>query len=268
MSRRAEQGKPHSPSRTWNCFCRRFSPTRALPPRLAFDPGPRRRYRARVRPTFRCLALDHDDTVVDSSPVIHYAAHVESLGVLRPGRAPVDLDGWFLKNFDPGISRYLREELGLSEDELAIEYAIWRRYATSIVPRFFPGILDALRDFRAAGGTIAAVSHSESDVIRKHYGAAAATPDAVYGWDSGEGRRKPHPWPIDDIRARFGFAPREVLVVDDLRPGVEMARAAGVPVAAAGWSHRLAPIERYMREHCLAYFESVADFREFLLPSG
>jgi len=43
---------------------------------------------------------------------------------------------------------------------------------------------------------------------------------------------------------------------------------ASAAVAAAGWSHRLAPIERYMREHCLAYFESVADFREFLLPSG
>ena len=223
-------------------------------------------------PPCRCLVLDHDDTVVDSSPVIHYAAHVESLHVLRPGLAPVDLDGWFLKNFDPGIGRYLQEELGLSDDEMTTEYSIWRRYATSIVPRFFPGILETLRDFRAARGTIVVVSHSESDVIRSHYAGAGAPPeampDAVYGWDSGEGRRKPEPWPVDDLRARFGFDPHEVLVLDDLKPGVEMARAAGVPVAAAGWAHRLAPIERYMREHCLAYFESVADFREFLLPSG
>ncbi|MBI5486719.1 MAG: HAD hydrolase-like protein [Deltaproteobacteria bacterium] len=221
---------------------------------------------------YRCLVIDHDDTVVDSSRVIHHAAHVESMRVLRPGVAPVDLDGWFLKNFEPGISRYLEEELGLGAEELKQEYAIWRRHSTTILPRFYPGVLDVLRDFRAAGGLLAVVSHSESDVIRSHYEAGGAPreamPNAIYGWESGDGRRKPAPWPIEDLRRRYGLAATDVLVVDDLKPGIDMAEAAGVPAAAAGWAHRLAPIERFMREHCVAYFETVGAFGEFVLGTG
>jgi hypothetical protein len=44
-----------------------------------------------------------------------------------------------------------------------------------------------------------------------------------------------------------------------------MAQAAGVPVAAAGWAHRIPKIERFMRAHCAVYFETVADFRLHVL---
>ena len=32
----------------------------------------------------KCLALDHDDTVVMSSPEIHYPSFVEAMRLLRP----------------------------------------------------------------------------------------------------------------------------------------------------------------------------------------
>ena len=55
---------------------------------------------------FRCLILDHDDTAVNSTAMIHHPSHLESMRVLRPQAPPIDLQGWFLKNFDPGIMQY------------------------------------------------------------------------------------------------------------------------------------------------------------------
>ncbi len=48
--------------------------------------------------------------------------------------------------------------------------------------------------------------------------------------------------------------------MDDLKPGVEMARAAGVPIAAAGWSHQIQEIKDYMLENCDLYFDTIDDF--------
>ena len=215
---------------------------------------------------FACLILDHDDTAVDSSATVHYPAHVEAMRVLRPGRPPVSLEGWFLKNFHPGIMPYLSEELGLNTEELAVEFEIWRSFTTRRTPRFYPGFLQALGEYRARGGRIAVISHSEPEVIRAHYRAAGPlVPDLVFGWDDEEEKRKPSPWPVRQALASLAIPGTQVLVLDDLKPGVLMAREAGVAVAGAGWAHRIPRIREYMQAHCLAYFETVEAFRDFLL---
>jgi phosphoglycolate phosphatase/pyrophosphatase PpaX len=186
--------------------------------------------------------------------------------VLRPGRPPVSLEGWFLKNFHPGIMPYLIEELGLTEEELAVEFEIWRSFTARGAPRFYPGFLQALGEYRQRGGKIAVISHSEPEVIRSHYRAAGPlVPDLVYGWHDEEEKRKPSPWPVRQALAGLGIPASQALVLDDLKPGVLMARRAGVAVAAAGWAHDIAEIRRYMRAHCLAYFQTVGAFRDFLL---
>ncbi len=218
---------------------------------------------------FKCLVLDHDDTAVTSTAAIHYPAHLKGMEVLRPGIPAIDLEGWYLKNFHPGVMEYLVGELGLSEQELEVEYRIWREFNTGAVADFFPGFLDALKGFREQGGIVTVVSHSERDVILKAYKSAAGNgdfmPDLVFGWDPEQSRRKPSPWPVEEILRRFGLEKRQVLVLDDLKPGVLMSQAAGVAVAGAGWAHRIPQIQSYMRRHCLAYFETVAEFREFIL---
>ncbi len=218
---------------------------------------------------YACLILDHDDTAVDSSSAVHYPAHVEAMRVLRPGRPPVSLEGWFLKNFHPGIMPYLVEELGLNAEELAVEFEIWRSFTTRRTPRFFPGFLQTLAEFRARGGKIAVISHSEPEVIRGHYRAAGSLlPDVVYGWDDEEQKRKPSPWPVRQTLQGLGLPAAQALVLDDLKPGVLMAREAGVPVAGAGWAHSIGQIRDYMRANCLAYFDTVEAFRDFLLADG
>lgn len=215
---------------------------------------------------YRCLILDHDDTAVNSSATIHHPAHLASMELLRPGRPRLSLDDWFRRNFHPGIMAFLRDEVGLTDQELAQEHAVWRRFTTSVTPSFYPGFLAALGAYRAAGGLVTVVSHSEADVIRAHYGDFAL--DAVHGWDDDPARRKPSAWPVEQILARFGLEPEQALVVDDLKPGVLMAQAAGVPCAAAGWGHRIPEIERYMRSSCVAYLESVEQLAAFVLQGA
>jgi beta-phosphoglucomutase-like phosphatase (HAD superfamily) len=215
---------------------------------------------------YRCILIDHDDTAVDSTSAIHYPAHLDALRALRPQRTPPTREEWLVLNFH-GIMEYLVGELGLTTEEQTIEFEIWRKWTTSTVPPFFPGFLELLGEYRDRGGKVAVISHSEADVIEAHYKAAAGSflPDLVFGWDHDPARRKPSPWPVNEALRAFGCPPEAALIVDDLKPGVLMAEATGVAFAAAGWSHRVAEIELYMREHCIAYCSRVEDLRGLLL---
>ena len=217
---------------------------------------------------YRLLLIDHDDTAVDSTAVVHYPAHLEALRVLRPGLPLPTIEQWWMANFDPGIMEHLVHVLGMDEAELAREFAIWRSFTESRVPPFFPGFRELLSAFRTRGGRVAVVSHSERDNILRDYrqpGGSAFEPDLVFGWEVDPGRRKPDPWPVREALSRLGVPAGEALVVDDLRPGVLMARAAGVAAVGAAWSHRVPRIRDWMRGNCLAYFDSVAEFGAFLL---
>lgn len=47
---------------------------------------------------YRCLVLDHDDTVVDSTATIHHPCFQAFLDEVRPG-ARIDLETYLLENF-------------------------------------------------------------------------------------------------------------------------------------------------------------------------
>lgn len=206
---------------------------------------------------------------MESTRSIHYPAHLASMAMLRPHLPAVDLETWFEKNFEPGIVSFLEEDLGLTPEELAVEHRVWREFTNRHTPPFFPGFLEALAAYRQRGGHIAVASHSESQHILAHYrGAANGTgvvPDLVFGWDLEPRLRKPHPHAVHEVMRYFGLPPGEMLVVDDLKPGVAMARAAGVDAAAAGWGHDIPVIRHWMSRHCVAYLSTVEDFAQFIL---
>jgi phosphoglycolate phosphatase/pyrophosphatase PpaX len=221
------------------------------------------------RTRYRCLIIDHDDTAVDGTRRVHYPAHLKVMEIMRPHLPPVTLETWFEKNFDPGIMSFLVDELAMTPEELTLEHRIWREFTSRETPHFYPGFLDALAEYTSRGGLISVVSHSEEHVILSHYSGAAnghrVMPDLVFGWGLEPNKRKPHPYPVLETLRRLDLAPRDVLVVDDLKPGVDMAEAAGVDVAAAGWSHDIPVIREFMQRSCVAYFATVADFAEFIL---
>ena len=213
---------------------------------------------------YKCLVLDHDDTVVNSTATIHYPSFLAYLRRVRPG-LHYTLEEYFDRNFDPGVLAFFGGELGFSEQEMAEEFRFWQEYVKTRVPEAYPGIREILERHRAAGGLIAVISQSISDNIRRDYREnSLPEPDAIYGWELAEEQRKPHPWPMQNLMLRFGLRPEEILMVDDLKPGYDMCRACGVPFAAAGWANDVPQIETFMRRNCDFYFKTVQELNEFL----
>ena len=213
---------------------------------------------------YRCLILDHDDTVVNSTATVHYPSFVEYMKIYRPG-VRYTLEEYFRYNSDPGVVPFFRDMVGLDDEELKREELFWKAYAESHIPEAFPGIRDLLWKYKDEGGIIAVVSHSfRHNILRDYAENDLPYPDAIYGWDEPADERKPAPYPVLDVLKRFSLSPSDVLVVDDLKPGSVMAGSAHVPFAAAGWANDVPEIETYMRAHSDFYFKTVRDFSEFM----
>ena len=214
---------------------------------------------------YKCLVLDHDDTVVNSTATIHFPCFCAFLREVRPNAKNYTLEDYFRKNFDPGIIPFFTEEIGLSPEELDDEYRFWQNYVKPRVPAVFPGMREILERHKRLGGLIAVVSHSVKDAILRDYREnGLPEPDAVYGWDLPAAQRKPEPWALYDIMKRFSLDAKDLLMLDDLKPGYDMARAAGVSFAAAGWAYDVPEIESFMRKNCDFYFKTVPEFGAFL----
>lgn len=213
---------------------------------------------------YKCLVFDHDDTVVNSTATIHHPCFVDFLARYYPGRA-CTLDDYFRFNFDPGFVPMCREIYGMTDEQLLVEQEFWRAYVKTRVPRAYPGVREILEKQKAAGGLVCVVSHSFADNIRRDWAANdLPAPDLVFGWEQPPERRKPQPWPLEEIMRRLALRPEELLMIDDLKPGYDMAAACGVDFAAVGWSNDIPEIERFLRLSCPRYFKTVADFAAFL----
>ncbi|MCK5156526.1 MAG: HAD family hydrolase [Spirochaetales bacterium] len=215
---------------------------------------------------YRCLILDHDDTAVNSTPYLHYPAHIEVMKELRPGKPPISLKGWMLKNFSPGIMEYMVNELYFTPDEIKREYEIWQDFVVDKQVSFFPGFIELMREYHEAGGIITVVSHSTKEKIMQDYASVGAKNlvQAAFGWDFDETKRKPDPYPVLQILEQFKLSPEDVLVIDDLKPAITMARKAGVAIGAAGWGILVPEIADYMKKHSDFYFRTIDDIRELL----
>ena len=213
---------------------------------------------------YKCLVFDHDDTVVNSTATIHHPCFVEYLREFFPGRS-CSLEEYFLKNFDPGFLPMCREEYGMNEEQLEAEGRYWRAYVQGHIHVAYPGIREIMERQKSAGGLLCVVSHSFDDNVRRDYAAnSLPAPDAVFGWEQPPERRKPDPWPLLEIMRRFGLRREELLMIDDLKPGFDMASACGVAFAAVGWSNDIPQIERFMRDNCSLYFKTVRQLADYL----
>lgn len=213
---------------------------------------------------YKCLILDHDDTVMDSTAHVHYPAFQVCLAELRPGMS-MTLEDYFRVNFHPGFVPFVTEILHFTQPEIEREVEIWKDYVKDHVPTVFPGMARVIRRQREAGGLVCVVSHSFDFNIRRDYEAnGLPLPDAVYGWEQAPQRRKPQPWPVEQILNRFHLRPEEVLVVDDLKPGYDMACAAGVPFAAACWAYDVPEIRSFMETNCELSFTAPAELERYL----
>ena len=213
---------------------------------------------------YRCLVFDHDDTVVNSTATIHYPCFQQFLDEYYPGRS-CTLEHYFRQNFDPGFLPMCREEYGMTDADLEVEYRYWQDYVRTRIPAAYPGIREIMERQKAEGGLVCVVSHSVDRNIRRDYEAnGLPAPDLVFGWEQPLERRKPEPWPLEEIMRRFALQPRDLLMIDDLKPGYDMALRCGVDFAAVGWANDIPEIEDFMRRNCEIYFKTVPQLAAFL----
>ena len=217
---------------------------------------------------YRCLVFDHDDTTVNSTATIHYPCFEQFLEEYYPGRH-CSLEEYFLKNFSPGFIPMCREEYGMDDRMIEFEGEYWKRYVKSRIPRAYPGIREIMERHRKEGGKTAVISHSfRENILRDYEANGLPEPDLIFGWEMPPEKRKPSSWPLEEVMRCFSLRPDEILVIDDLKPGFDMAESCGVPFAAAGWSNDIPQIEKFMRENCSLYFKRVNELAAYLFPDN
>jgi len=206
---------------------------------------------------YRCLVLDHDDTVVRSEETVNYPSFLEALKVLRPGRT-ITREEFTRWCFSPGFSALCSDYIGLTPEEIDMQYDMWRSYVATHIPPPYDGLRPILMHWKQEGGLLCVSSHSARENILRDYRLHFdLEPDQIFDWDLGEDRRKPSPYALQEIMRLYDLRPDELLMVDDLKPGYDMAHACGVPFACAGWSHDDPEIRAFLRRFSDFYLETV-----------
>ena len=206
---------------------------------------------------YRCLVLDHDDTVVRSEETVNYPSFLEALKVLRPGRT-ITREEFTRWCFSPGFSALCSDYIGLTPEEIDVQYDMWRSYVATHIPPPYDGLRPILTRWKQERGLLCVSSHSARENILRDYRLHFdLEPDQIFDWDLGEDRRKPSPYALQEIMRLYDLRPDELLMVDDLKPGYDMAHACGVPFACAGWSHDDPEIRAFLRRFIDFYLETV-----------
>ena len=214
---------------------------------------------------YKCLALDHDDTVVHSTATIPSPSFVKFMRAYRPDDIPT-IEKYLYDNFQ-GLTHFFHEVMHFTPEEEAAQYACWEDYVETHVPPAFDGMADFMARYRAAGGHICVVSHSlRRNILRDYHENGLPEPEMIFGWDEPEEMRKPSPGPLIAIMQAFSLKPSELLMVDDLKPGKDMADACGVDFAAVGWGTYVPEIAAFMRAQSRIYCKTLQDLQALVFP--
>jgi len=214
---------------------------------------------------YPCLVLDHDDTVVQTMKTQSHPFFCYVLEQFRPGET-ITLEEYAKACHDYGFVELCRLRYGFTEEELSHEHRIWKEYVLSHTPEIYPGIDRIIRRQKEEGGLVCVVSHSgEANIARDYLAHIGFLPDVIYGWDLPEDKRKPNPYPLLDIMEKYDLKPSDLLLVDDMKLGVNMAKPLGVAVAFAAWDDMGVPeLRAEMAKLCDYQFNSVEDLETFL----
>ena len=214
---------------------------------------------------YKCLVLDHDDTVVQSMKTLSYPFFLLELEQFRPG-AQITLEDYILECHRIGFAELCRQRFHFTDEEMKQEHKQWMQYIMENIPDPYPGIEKIIHKQKEEGGPLCVVSHSHADNIsrdyRTHFG---ILPDSIYGWELLPHQRKPNPWPLQDIMDRYGLKPDEILVVDDMKLACIMAAPVGIKVCYAGWSGMgVQSLQDEMTALCQLSFDTVEQLYHYL----
>ena len=216
-------------------------------------------------PKYRCLVLDHDDTVVQSMKTMSYPFWCMELEIFRPGQT-MTFEEYVLECHRRGFAGLCQDCFQFTDEELKKEHKMWMEYVMTHTPDPYPGMDAVIQRQKQEGGLICVVSHSHVDNILRDYRTHFdIKPDAVYGWELPPEKRKPNPYPLLDIMQRYNLKPDEILVVDDMKLACQMADPLSIRVAYSGWNGLgIQEIDEEMKSMCTYSFESTEKLYNFL----
>ena len=214
---------------------------------------------------FKCLVLDHDDTVVQSEKTLGFPYFKDFLAKIRPG-VELTLADYVHGCHEMPFVDMCRKKWQFTDEELMAEWNGWKKYILTHIPDAYEGIGQVIRRQKEYGGLICVVSLSGAQSITRDYQAHfGVTPDAIYGWDLPKEKQKPSAYPLEDIMARYSLKSEDLFVVDDMKLGWRMAKAAGVQIGFTAWSKTDFPeLAGEMRSLCDFTFETTAELEAFL----
>lgn len=192
---------------------------------------------------------------------------VEALRTERPGLT-LSYEAFTRGCFHKTFVGMCREDLHYTDAELDTHYRFWKSYVRTHIPPAYPGMRELLLRYRANGGVICVSSHSGTENITRDYTLHFGfLPDQIFSADLPAHLSKPSPYALEQIMQRYTLRPDELLMVDDMKPGYDMAKACGVPFACAGWSHDMDYIADYMRKYSDFYLTQVDSLVGLLFTS-
>lgn len=213
---------------------------------------------------YKCLVLDHDDTVVASEASINYPCFLKVLDRFRPGEY-MELDEFTWWCFKYGFSDFMRTKYHFSDQEIHEEFQMWLDYARNRIPPAYPGLREIILEQKRRGGYVCVSSHSgKYNILRDYQEHFGMEPDIIFSWDMPEETRKPEPYALLKIMDTYGLEAEDLLMIDDLKPGYDMAKKVGVDFAFAGWGRKnVKEITEFMEKYCDYAFDDPQALYQF-----
>jgi phosphoglycolate phosphatase len=179
----------------------------------------------------RSVTIDLDGTLLDTVPDLAAAANAMLRELGRP-EYPIDTIAAFIGRGIPKLVARCLPDL----DDAAVEQAqaVFRRHyavENGRRSRLFPGVLEGLQTFRAAGLPMAVITNKAAAFTEPLL--VATQLDSWFEFAvSGDSlpHKKPHPAQLLHACERMGTAPAENLHIGDSHHDAAAARAAGCPV--------------------------------------
>ena len=213
---------------------------------------------------YRCLVLDHDDTTVDSTRKVNYPQFCQFVPTIRPDFHFTE-EEYIATVGEMGFYEMVTHILHYTEEEREAHIANWKQYLKTHRAPFFPGMPEIIQRQKEEGGIVCVVSHSYEDTIRPLYDYhGVIQPDLVFGAEQPPQRRKPNPWPLQEIMRRYDLNPTEILMVDDAPLGGQMAKSCGVKFAGAAWYGMAPSVREKLQAQCDIFLPTVKDLSRLL----
>ena len=179
----------------------------------------------------KSVTIDLDGTLLDTVPDLAAAANGMLREMGRPEYPVATIASFIGRGIPKLVERCLPDQdaagVGLAQDVFRRHYAIENGRRSVL----FPGVLEGLQAFRAAGLRMAVITNKAAAFTEPLLLASKLAPWFEFAV-SGDSlpHKKPHPAQLLHACERMGMAPAENLHIGDSHHDAVAARAAGCPV--------------------------------------